>query len=398
MAQEHERCFYYKRDLIQCNRRLFEDEERRQGMCNRHIACYQRVVEREGIPRADQCIIALTTGRWCPRDRRDNNSRLCDHHFHRMQAEVARRAQAERAHQEGLRRIREQRELSTTIINGLLVNNTPLDEAFIFVANLENVNIHTKRDISVQYYLILARNGNMTQARLVHFNQVYEWAANPRRDEIPRPDLTIPPFIAAAPQVQQGLGRIANDRQNVHTREISNQTNEIQKKLFEKGGDDNRNRGKSLVLKHTSIWLHEGWVELKDMSSLFSDIHRFYSLTMLRIPNDFLYRRLLNATVTCIEQTKPPELALELSKRLCQECIESIGMCTEGHITRLCNVFVGFDETFSPPVPIRELLQQKLGMISLMEISTEEKIAKAKEVFTELKLPEADQSVWLEAF
>jgi hypothetical protein len=68
-----------------------------------------------------------------------------------------------------------------------------------------------------------------------------------------------------------------------------------------------------------------------------------------------------------------------------------------GHLARLCNVFAGFDDELSPPVPVTELLQQKIGAISLMDVSVEEKFRLASELFAELKVPDADQVVWREA-
>jgi hypothetical protein len=73
-------------------------------------------------------------------------------------------------------------------------------------------------------------------------------------------------------------------------------------------------------------------------------------------------------------------------------------MCCEGHLSRLCNIFVGFDELFQPPVSVSEQLQNKLGAIALLEISTEEKIQQATQIFNELNVPQDQRAVWLEAF
>ena len=73
-------------------------------------------------------------------------------------------------------------------------------------------------------------------------------------------------------------------------------------------------------------------------------------------------------------------------------------MCCEGHISRLCNVLVGFDETFAPPVPFGEILQNKMAAIAALEVETEEKIRQATAFFNEFAVPEPDRAAWLEAF
>jgi hypothetical protein len=92
------------------------------------------------------------------------------------------------------------------------------------------------------------------------------------------------------------------------------------------------------------------------------------------------------------------ETRQELVKRAFEECSESVSMCCEGHLSRLCNVMVGFDDAFMPPVSTAEILQNKMGAISLLDISTEEKIEQAKKVLEELGVPSIEHEVWLEAF
>jgi hypothetical protein len=84
-------------------------------------------------------------------------------------------------------------------------------------------------------------------------------------------------------------------------------------------------------------------------------------------------------------------------KRLWEECEEAVGMCCEGHLARLANVLVGFDEAFKPPVPVGEILQQKMADIAQMKLSPKLKLQKAIAVMDELAIPIADRAPWLEA-
>jgi hypothetical protein len=73
-------------------------------------------------------------------------------------------------------------------------------------------------------------------------------------------------------------------------------------------------------------------------------------------------------------------------------------MCCDGHISRICNVLVGFDEAFQPPVSTGEVLQNRMSAIAALEIADEEKVRRATNVLNELKIPDDQRSAWLEAF
>jgi hypothetical protein len=226
------------------------------------------------------------------------------------------------------------------------------------------------------------------QARIVRDMQAAAFPF-PAQDVVPPP-----PERRHQPRLH-GLGRIATDAQNVHTTPVSDQTNRLTQKLFEKGGDDNKRYARPE--KFISHWLDKGFMDLRKLTPLSADIDRFYSMRMVREHNDYLYRRVFNAVAKVIADVDDKERRKELSQRLYEECWESVGMCAEGHLTRLCNVFVGFDDEFQPSISVSELLQQKIGAISAMEVSVEEKLRFALEVFNELKVPEADQVSWREA-
>jgi hypothetical protein len=99
-----------------------------------------------------------------------------------------------------------------------------------------------------------------------------------------------------------------------------------------------------------------------------------------------------------IRKLKDNETKQELYQRVFEECFESIGLCCDGHISRLCNVLVGFDETFVSDVPFGEILQNKMAAIAALDIDTSEKVRQATEFFNEFAVPETERSAWLEAF
>jgi hypothetical protein len=73
-------------------------------------------------------------------------------------------------------------------------------------------------------------------------------------------------------------------------------------------------------------------------------------------------------------------------------------MCCEGHISRLCNVLVGFDDAFQPPVSFGELLQSKMSAIAGLDVTEEEKRRQATAFFDEHGTPAEERVAWLEAF
>ena len=113
------------------------------------------------------------------------------------------------------------------------------------------------------------------------------------------------------------------------------------------------------------------------------------------VPDDFLYKRILDALWVRIQAS---EHKTELKKRLWEEWTESVGMCCDGHITRLVNVLVGFDPEFLPPVSTGELLQQRMATLAGLEIETEEKVLRANAIFDELGTPAEERTAWIDAF
>lgn len=225
-----------------------------------------------------------------------------------------------------------------------------------------------------------------------HFNLYWRWAIGGRVG--PPPDLHQHPVLAAA-QRQIGLVAIARDPQNVHTTAVSQQTNKGLEKLLEASKDDRAMRGPEWF---ASKWLIRAYGNWNVVQRTVNDMKHWYATASCKTANDYLYRRTLDGLYIVIQRVKDPESRMELYKRTFEECFESVGMCCEGHISRLCNVMVGFDDAFAPPVPFGEILQNKMAAIAAMEIDTEEKVKQATSFFNEFAVPEAERLAWIEAF
>lgn len=205
--------------------------------------------------------------------------------------------------------------------------------------------------------------------------------------------LPVPP----PPPPRQGLAAIAHDRQNVHTRHVSEQTNRGLEKLLEKQA------GHARFLNTTSGWMIARWLNTNidtwpNIVRVGEDMWRWYTTRTCRTTEDRLYKKTLDGLYLMIRDVRDDDTRRELFKRAYEECLESVGMCCDGHISRLCNVLVGFDDAFAPPVPFGEILQSRMSAIAALEVETEEKIRQAVAFFNEFAVPEADRGAWLEAF
>jgi hypothetical protein len=186
--------------------------------------------------------------------------------------------------------------------------------------------------------------------------------------------------------VKSDLHRLSLDAQNVHTKEVNALTNDSLALLLSTDVSPDQN---------TLADLNELWANKKGFKSVKKDMLRWYETATCREDNDRLYKRTLDGLWANIKMSK---FKNDLLERLWEECFESVKMCCDGHISRLCNVLVGFDDAFKPEIPIGVLLQQKMSAIAAKDVRVEYKVGEAWAVFEELNIPRDQRLDWLEAF
>lgn len=192
------------------------------------------------------------------------------------------------------------------------------------------------------------------------------------------------------------LERIANDTQNVHTKEVVEQSNKIIDKLLTLSATKpTLDRVPELL---GSKWLLRPWGSWKHSKPVIEDMLVWYNTSLCKTQDDWLYKKVLNGLYIYTANIKDDETRREVRYRIFQECKDAVGMCCEGHISRLANALVGFDEEAVPQVSTGETIQQQMSAIANMDITVEEKYIKAKLVLSELKVPELKQKEWLDAF
>lgn len=378
-------CIDYTKDRRRCANRAVHDDTR----CGIHRQTYAANVARaNGVHHVQgTCVHFHPTNHWCNQPA-INNDTLCQAHHDNFQERN--RAINQRHEEARLRRV-----TTNIVLAEYHVRGVPWHQAVDELWTREHLTEGVRSDVATRLF---REHDVRVRIPLGPFEHIFvdyvAWVRGGRVGD--RPNTALPDPVAPAAARAPELGRIALDRQNVHTRIVSEQTNKIQAKLFEKGGDTNK-RLSQFPKMAIATWLMKGWLSFDRLPDLSRDLHRFYSLKMVRQENDYLYRRMFNAAATIIKNEPDRERQMELTRRLCEECVESIGMCAEGHLTRLCNVFVGFDDAFQPPVAVGELLQQKIAAISTMDVPLEERLKQARAVFAELHIPDAEQAPWVEA-
>jgi len=422
-----------------CQARLSNPEMRRVGRCGRHMNTYVNQDRgRFGDVQVGRCwhLNRGVRGGWCPEMQADGSA-YCVHH-----TDINRRA-AERYRAE----LETQRVVNVEIMAALARREQwDWDGVIRDMVARPDLLPHHKYRVSEEYFrraCLAARADPRFPRNRNTFAMYWEWAnspdaarmrppptmlwvrqgvqpldeAFPPLDQVPIIDNDFdaiqnlaarfeealndqapvpPPAPRRNPPREVNLRNLSTDRQNVHTATVSRRANEFQKKILELGGNDARKTTAPTMCM--ANWLLSKHVVFAEVPALSADILKYYSMKSVISRDDWLYRRLFNAVFQIIQHTDDEDgKRKELMKRFSEECKESTGMCVQGHLTRLCNVFAGFDDDLSPPVPVEEILQQKIGAISLMEVSVEEKLRLAAELFAELKVPDADQVVWREA-
>ena len=198
------------------------------------------------------------------------------------------------------------------------------------------------------------------------------------------------------PGPNQREAQLAADSQNVHTPEVGKQMNDSLAILLAVEVPITQQDTTKEIL---ASWQRQGH-SLADITTVYHDLVGWWNKTLIFVAGDKTYKRVLRGLWWTIKQYKG-EVRDELEKRLWDECRDAAipySVCAQGHLARLTNVMVGFDDAFVPPVPIGEILQQKMAAISEMDIEYDQQIKMAEEVLAELKIPAAEHSNWLAAF
>jgi len=151
-----------------------------------------------------------------------------------------------------------------------------------------------------------------------------------------------------------------------------------------------------LLLSHQDLRLEEESV-VPQIKRVIADMTDWGKKSTVMHKTDNLYRRVLRGLWAKIKATDPATQK-ELVKRLWEECSEARGLCADGHVGRLVNVLVGFDDEFKSSITSKEYFQNNMSLIANSTAPLAFKVEQATKLMDELGMPEEERAVWLEAF
>lgn len=192
------------------------------------------------------------------------------------------------------------------------------------------------------------------------------------------------------------LEAFIRDGQNVHTRFVTEQTNSALQILLNTEVPPTQ---KTVLESHVKFMEFTALgripaVSLDLIDQVDRDVKRWYRTATCRLEQDYLYKRVLDG-LWCKIKTSP--VKDELVIRLWQELVDSVGMCCDGHISRLTNVLCGFDEAFAPELTPAEKLQNRMSVIASMEGGIILQTAAALAAFREFNIPREQWEPWVDA-
>jgi Fe-S-cluster containining protein len=356
-------CIHFVTTEIQCKSDATDGNER----CRKHHAAHLKREEKAGPVREGGCSAILTKGTRCTHYAVQDT--LCSRH-----ADVKRKhvLMIERRREED--RVIEQR--TAAYINGdiawrlalqlLLIEwRDALVTARVFWQVAEKVTIGQGSTIAEMETFY----DQIRFMRILPFEQLEAETIKPMSD----------------------LQKLATDTQNVHTKEVSSFTEKLTSLLLAQNVPEDQRTLQRIVGKFSKLCKID---RMNDLLEVLNDINKWYEMSTCIRADDWLYKKLLDAAVCKIEAS---EFRNALYKRAYEEAKESVGMCCQGHLSRIINIFSGFDSEFTSPVSAKELLQEKISSIAASDASYEDKIKEANIAFVDLNIPKQEWSDWIDA-
>ncbi len=387
------RCIETLTTGTQCTRTVAEEGHR----CQQHHEIHALKVQQAGPELEGRCNVFLrrrqgAEQRWA----RCGRHPVQDHTTCVLHTNVVeRRAEARRRMEERRAQLRQERQVLIQRVTGVYRQRIQSGQITLHQA-LEDITVETEQGVIpwfIRHHVIDNLADLITDVDIATARENLRLLAMQimiRRDHAAG---RLPGGTRAAPRPVT-LQEIAVDRQNVHRRDVSEQTNKGTELLLGQKIPPSP-RTCQMIL---GAWIIYGFgdARIRDVLRVYDDMQHWYSKPTCRHQNDFLYKRMLDGLWVLIT-SRPSEIHFELARRLYEECSEAAGQCCEGHLTRLVNVMVGFDEAFQPPVSWKDVIGDKLALISKTDAPRAEKIASATQMMNELRVPEEERRVWIEA-
>jgi hypothetical protein len=198
------------------------------------------------------------------------------------------------------------------------------------------------------------------------------------------------------------LGDISKDGQSIHVREVEKTTQDgihVLSNLEVPKGQQTLNEIYSAF--RSTVFLDEYAVNPQSvkikLKRVVNDMRDWASRDTVMSTSENVYKNVLRGLWVKIKSYEQ-EIRDELVKRLWEECFESLDMCADGHVGRLINVLIGFDDDFKSKISPMEYFQNNMALISQNALAPMAfKVEHARKLMDEIGMPEEQRGAWLEA-
>ena len=188
------------------------------------------------------------------------------------------------------------------------------------------------------------------------------------------------------------LGAMAEHGQSVHMKEIENTTKTGITFLQEMNIPEGQKTLREIEEAFTAAV-----DDKKAVSKVIADMTMWGTKKTAMDTKKNIYRPTLRGLWAKIK-TYDNETKAELIKRLYEEASESLEMCADGHVARLVNVLIGFDDNFKLQISPMEYFQENIAKISENTTAPLDfKIEQAKRLMDDIRMPEDQRGAWLDA-
>ena len=184
------------------------------------------------------------------------------------------------------------------------------------------------------------------------------------------------------------LAAFATDRQNVHTEATNVMVRNINTQLETVA---------PVVDSLREIaweWNAANLGTAQQRNSVRADMTYWYTQESVSTLNDFAYKNMLDRVWGLINSSRHKQ---DMIVRLWEECVDAVGMCAAGHLTRLANAVQGFEEAEAPVLEESQSERLQTAMSQISELDPSERESAARQIFAELGVEGDAQRPWLEA-
>jgi hypothetical protein len=186
------------------------------------------------------------------------------------------------------------------------------------------------------------------------------------------------------------LRDISADSQSVHTSVVVKGTNNGILLLSKVDVD----KGQKTLAEIMGAWALKPVLQ---KMAVYKDMKDWGSRPAVMSNKENVYRMVLRGLWAKIKGISDLGTRSELIERLWQECNESLGLCADGHVARLVNVMVGFDEAFTNNLSPMEYFQHNISLIAASNVPLKQKIEQAHLLMDDINMEIGKRAVWIDA-